>query len=49
MLLLDGPLRRSPDAEREAAIETTLALVARGLATGPRAERGQPGTGPSGA
>jgi AcrR family transcriptional regulator len=49
MLLLDGPLRRSPEVEREAAIETTLALVARGLATGRRAERGRLGTGPSGA
>lgn len=37
MLLIDGPLRRSTEAEREAAVETTLTLVARGLATGPRA------------
>ena len=37
LLLIDGPLRRSSEAEREAAIDTTLALVARGLATGPRA------------
>jgi len=34
MLMLDGPLRLAPPAEREAAIEQTLRLVARGLATG---------------
>lgn len=34
MLLIDGPLRRSSQAERVAAVDTTLALVARGLATG---------------
>ena len=37
MLLIDGPLVGSTETEREAAIEETLALVARGLATGPRA------------
>jgi AcrR family transcriptional regulator len=37
MLLIDGPLVGSTDAERESAIEETLALVERGLATGPRA------------
>jgi len=40
MLLIDGPLRRSSQAERAAAVETTLALVVRGLASGPRAPRG---------
>ncbi|MDZ5622913.1 TetR/AcrR family transcriptional regulator [Nocardioides bizhenqiangii] len=42
MLLIDGPLRRASEAEREAAIVTTLALVARGLATGPQAARPAP-------
>jgi len=36
MLFLDGPLVHLDEAEREAAIERTLDLVSRGLATGPR-------------
>ncbi|MFJ9314481.1 TetR/AcrR family transcriptional regulator [Pimelobacter simplex] len=37
MLLIDGPLCDLGGADREAAIERTLQLVTRGLATGPRA------------
>lgn len=37
MLLIDGPLSGLGAAERETAIERTLELVTRGLATGPRA------------
>lgn len=36
LLLIDGPLRDFGPAEREAAIERTLAMTVRGLATGPR-------------
>lgn len=36
LLLIDGPLRDFGPAEREAAIEQTLAMTVRGLATGPR-------------
>jgi AcrR family transcriptional regulator len=39
LLLIDGPLRRLGEAEREVAIDRTLALIAQGLATGPRARR----------
>ena len=42
MLLIDGPLRRSSETERAAAVETTLALVARGLATGSRVSASSP-------
>ena len=37
MLLIDGPLVGLDTAEHETAIERTLQLVTRGLATGPRA------------
>lgn len=37
LLIIDGPLRNFGPAEREAAIERTLAMTVRGLATGPRA------------
>lgn len=37
MLLIDGPLKDMPDAEREAAIDRTLEMTTRGLATGPAA------------
>lgn len=36
LLFIDGPLRDFGPAEREAAIERTLAMTVRGLATGPR-------------
>ena len=36
MLLIDGPLSDLGPAERETALERTLDLVSRGLATGPR-------------
>ncbi len=39
LLLLDGPLKDLDDAAREDAVERTLELVARGLATGPNASR----------
>lgn len=39
LLLVDGPLKDLGDAEREDAIERTLDLTARGLATGPEAVR----------
>jgi AcrR family transcriptional regulator len=39
MLLIDGPLRGITPAEQEAAIDRTLAMTVRGLATGPKAER----------
>lgn len=39
LLLIDGPLRTLSTEEREPAIEQTLRLVARGLATGPAARR----------
>ncbi len=42
LLLVDGPLRRLTQQERETAIERTLALIAVGLATGPRAGRARP-------
>ncbi|TWH01876.1 TetR family transcriptional regulator [Nocardioides sp. J9] len=37
LLLTDGPLKDLPAAEREAAIDRTLQMTARGLATGPKA------------
>lgn len=37
LLLIDGPLKDFGEADREAAIERTLDLTTRGLATGPRA------------
>jgi AcrR family transcriptional regulator len=37
LLLIDGPLKDFGPEEREAAIERTLEMTARGLATGPRA------------
>lgn len=37
LLLIDGPLRRLTAEERETAIEQVLAMLERGLATGPRA------------
>ncbi|MFC5728260.1 MULTISPECIES: TetR/AcrR family transcriptional regulator [Nocardioides] len=39
MLLIDGPLRGITRAEQEAAVDRTLAMTVRGLATGPEAER----------
>ncbi|GAA1525312.1 WHG domain-containing protein [Nocardioides humi] len=36
MLLVDGPLKDFDEDEREAAIERTLDMAVRGLATGPR-------------
>lgn len=40
LLLIDGPLRDFGPEERAAAIEQTLAMTARGLATGPRGRTG---------
>ncbi len=37
MLLIDGPLKDMTEAEREAAVERTLEMTTRGLATGPKA------------
>ncbi|WP_435771223.1 TetR/AcrR family transcriptional regulator [Nocardioides sp. SYSU DS0651] len=37
LLLVDGPLRRMSAEEREAAIDRTLEMTVRGLATGPAA------------
>lgn len=39
LLLVDGPLKDLDEAEREDAIERTLDLTVRGLATGPEARR----------
>ena len=39
MLLVDGPMKDMTEVEREAAIERTLEMTTRGLATGPRAGR----------
>jgi AcrR family transcriptional regulator len=36
LLMIDGPLRDFGPAERDAAIDQTLAMTVRGLATGPR-------------
>lgn len=38
LLLIDGPLKDLGPEEREAAIERTIDMTARGLATGPRAK-----------
>lgn len=38
MLLIDGPLKDMTDAEREAALDRTLEMTIRGLATGPAAQ-----------
>lgn len=37
MLLIDGPLKEMTDAERADAIDRTLEMTTRGLATGPKA------------
>lgn len=37
MLLIDGPLKDMTEAEREAALDRTLEMTIRGLATGPNA------------
>lgn len=39
MLLIDGPLKDMTAAEREAALDRTLEMTIRGLATGPAARR----------
>jgi AcrR family transcriptional regulator len=39
MLLIDGPMRGTGVAEQESAIERTLDMTVRGLATGPEAAR----------
>lgn len=39
LLLIDGPLRGMTPPDQDAAVERTLAIVVRGLATGPEAER----------
>lgn len=48
MLLVDGPLKDMPEADREAAIERTLDMTSRGLATGPASVQGRGGGGPLG-
>lgn len=44
-LMVDGPLKNLAEPERDAAIEQTLNLVVRGLATGPNAVRRTSGIG----
>lgn len=39
LLLLDGPLRGAPEHEKETALEVTLRMVERALATGPNGPR----------